>query len=84
MFHHQLRDVENLVNLRNLCVLSVDGNPIMDLPHARLFIIYHLPNLEVLNGDAVGLDERQAAADRFARGKRSLLSFACVLSCIRF
>jgi hypothetical protein len=60
--------VERLVPLRNLSVLTLQGNPLAELAHARLFSVYQLPSLEVLDAEAITEDERAAASRRFARG----------------
>eukprot|EP00736_Rhodelphis_marinus_P003452 Rmarinus@m.26638 len=60
-----LRDFVTLRVLENLTILSVEGNPAADVPHARLFLIYHLRSLEVLNGSAVSEEERVRSTQRF-------------------
>lgn len=64
----QLTDIETLAPLRNLVTLTLHGNPLWELPHARLFTVYHITALEVLDGESVEENERQLAAERFARG----------------
>lgn len=54
-----------LAALRSLSVLEVEGNPFCSLPHARAYIVHVLPTLQVLDGDAVTIDEREQARRRF-------------------
>lgn len=51
--------------LRSLVVLEVEGNPFCSLPHARAYIVHVVPTLQVLDGDAVTLEERAQARRRF-------------------
>jgi hypothetical protein len=68
LFNLQLRDIESLGQLRNLANLSVDGNPMSELPHARHFIIFCIKSLDILDSHEVSSDDRRIAAERFSTG----------------
>lgn len=44
------------------------GNPVSDLPHYRLFLIFHLRSLECLDGQPISEQEREKAHQRFYTG----------------
>eukprot|EP00474_Spongospora_subterranea_P009945 CRZ10403.1 hypothetical protein [Spongospora subterranea] len=62
-----LDDVHALASTGNLTRLCIDGNPMMKLPHARQFVIFAIPSLDVLDGDSVLIADRKTATERFER-----------------
>ncbi|XP_018420154.1 PREDICTED: centriolin [Nanorana parkeri] len=60
-----LQDVSRLKTLKDLTSLFLADNPIANLPHYRLFIIFHLRSLNVLDGQPITNQERQEAHERF-------------------
>ena len=55
--------------LANLTYLTMADNPITELPHYRLYAIFHVRSLDVLDGKRVTPDERQQADQRFGQGQ---------------
>ncbi|XP_022094925.1 centriolin-like [Acanthaster planci] len=62
---YSLSDVFRLRPLKDLVHLSLADNPLCDLPHHRLFAVFHLRTLQVLDKQAVTETERQEADKRF-------------------
>ncbi|KAM8934304.1 centriolin [Pelodytes ibericus] len=60
-----LQDVSRLKPLKDLTLLILADNPITDLPHYRLYTIFHLRSLDTLDGQAITNQERHEAHDRF-------------------
>ncbi|CAH2316659.1 centriolin isoform X1 [Pelobates cultripes] len=60
-----LQDVSRLKTLKDLTSLFLVENPIANLPHYRLFTIFHLRSLDTLDGHPVTNLERQEAHNRF-------------------
>ncbi|XP_066510889.1 centriolin-like isoform X2 [Hoplias malabaricus] len=60
-----LHELSKLKPLRNLTELMVADNPVYDLPHYRLFLIFHLRSLEELDGVQISEHEREKANQRF-------------------
>ncbi|XP_053328761.1 centriolin isoform X2 [Spea bombifrons] len=60
-----LQDVSRLKPLKDLASLFLADNPISNLPHYRLYTIFHLRALDSLDGQPVTNQERQEAHDRF-------------------
>eukprot|EP00667_Euglena_gracilis_P019542 EG_transcript_20962 len=56
-----LNEVRYLKKLRSLKILWLCDNPCADTPSYRLFVIWHLPQLEKLDNVDVSPQERQAA-----------------------
>ena len=56
--------------LKDLVHLSIADNQLCDLPHHRLFAVFHLRCLQVLDKQTVTPDERQQADERFEQGKQ--------------
>eukprot|EP00658_Telonema_sp_P-2_P001649 TRINITY_DN10621_c0_g1_i1.p1 TRINITY_DN10621_c0_g1~~TRINITY_DN10621_c0_g1_i1.p1 ORF type:complete len:295 (+),score=77.64 TRINITY_DN10621_c0_g1_i1:159-1043(+) len=56
--------VEVLLQLRKLKRLSVQGNPIANEEHARLYTIYMMPWLQVLDGHAITDLEKMEAKEK--------------------
>lgn len=73
----QLQDVSRLKTLKDLTLLVLLDNPIADLPHYRLYIIFHLRCLNVLDGQPITNQERQAAHERFNMG--NILDFLMII-----
>ncbi|XP_029115548.1 centriolin-like [Scleropages formosus] len=51
--------------LKNLTELVLAENPVSNLPHYRLFLVFHLRALEKLDGLPVSVQERNIAHQRF-------------------
>ncbi|XP_034152473.1 centriolin isoform X4 [Esox lucius] len=60
-----LQDVSRLKPLKNLIELSVAENPVSNLPHYRLFLVFHLRSLETLDEQPISQEERDQAHQRF-------------------
>ena len=67
----QLSEMTKLKPLPDLVQLDVAGNPLADLSHSRLYIIFHLRTVEILDGRSVSEVERKQSHDRFALGEWS-------------
>ncbi|VEN64727.1 unnamed protein product [Callosobruchus maculatus] len=66
-----LGDIEPLVKLENLTTLSLMFNPITAKQHYRLYIVYKLPQIKLLDFRKIRMKEREEAATLFKskRGK---------------
>ncbi|KAG1957201.1 centriolin [Pimephales promelas] len=60
-----LHEMSKLKPLKNLTNLTLAENPISSLPHYRLFLIFHLRSLEILDGQPVSPQDREQAHQRF-------------------
>ncbi|KFO88425.1 Centriolin, partial [Buceros rhinoceros silvestris] len=60
-----LHDIAKLKPLQDLTSLFLADNPVVSLPHYRLYTIFHLRALEHLDGQPVTNCDRQEALDRF-------------------
>ncbi|XP_077870309.1 centriolin-like [Saccoglossus kowalevskii] len=60
-----LQEISRLRPLKDMVQLNVSDNPLCELPHSRLFIVFQLRTLEILDGQSVDIKERQAAQERF-------------------
>ncbi|PKU37454.1 centriolin isoform x1 [Limosa lapponica baueri] len=60
-----LHDIAKLKPLQDLTSLFLAGNPVVSLPHYRLYTIFHLRALENLDGRPVTNHDRQEALERF-------------------
>ncbi|NXN25304.1 CNTRL protein, partial [Nycticryphes semicollaris] len=60
-----LHDIAKLKPLQDLTSLFLAGNPVVSLPHYRLYTIFHLRALENLDGQPVTNHDRQEALERF-------------------
>lgn len=65
----QLHEVAKLKSLKDLTSLFLADNPIVNLPHYRLYTIFHLRSLEDLEGQPVTNHDREEALERFNLGK---------------
>ncbi|KAJ1146147.1 hypothetical protein NDU88_012429 [Pleurodeles waltl] len=59
------QEVAKLKPLRDLTSLHLADNPVANLPHYRLYTIFHLRSLDNLEGQPVTNQERQEAHERF-------------------
>ncbi|XP_036836218.1 centriolin isoform X2 [Oncorhynchus mykiss] len=60
-----LHELSRLKPLKNLTELTLAENPIANLPHYRLFLVFHLRSLETLDGQPISQEEREQAPQRF-------------------
>jgi U2 small nuclear ribonucleoprotein A' len=65
----ELTQIDNLCKFKNLRCLSLLRNPIASLKNYRLYAIYKLPQLKLLDFKKVKLNERQEAQALF-KGKK--------------
>ncbi|KAI8887446.1 L domain-like protein, partial [Backusella circina FSU 941] len=63
----ELGDLEPLILCKKLTHLSVMDNPVAKKPHYRLYIIYKVPQIRVLDFNKVKQSERKEAAALFAK-----------------
>ncbi|PIK57183.1 putative centriolin-like [Apostichopus japonicus] len=62
-----LHDIYKLRGLKDLIAFSIAGNPLCDLAHYKLFIVFHLRYLTHLDGEPISAALRQEAQARFAQ-----------------
>ncbi|XP_076821560.1 centriolin-like [Clavelina lepadiformis] len=62
-----LTDAVRLRGCHDLHMLTIAGNPLCELPHHRLYIIFHLRVLNQLDGTAISSTERNEATARFSQ-----------------
>ncbi|KAJ8379726.1 hypothetical protein SKAU_G00005040 [Synaphobranchus kaupii] len=60
-----LHELSKLKPLKNLTELLLAENPVSNLPHYRLFLLFHLRTLERLDGQVITQQERELAYQRF-------------------
>ncbi|XP_058231272.1 centriolin isoform X2 [Hemibagrus wyckioides] len=60
-----LHELAKLKHLKSLTELMLAENPVSDLPHYRLFLVFHLRSLEFLDGQPISEQERVKAYQRF-------------------
>ncbi|ELK16877.1 Proprotein convertase subtilisin/kexin type 6, partial [Pteropus alecto] len=65
----ELGDLDPLAALKSLTYLSILRNPVTNKKHYRLYVIYKVPQIRVLDFQKVKLKERQEAEKMF-KGKR--------------
>uniref|UniRef100_A0A5G2R5J9 Small nuclear ribonucleoprotein polypeptide A' n=1 Tax=Sus scrofa TaxID=9823 RepID=A0A5G2R5J9_PIG len=65
----ELGDLDPLASLKSLTYLSILRNPVTNKKHYRLYVIYKVPQVRVLDFQKVKLKERQEAEKMF-KGKR--------------
>ncbi|KAM9256911.1 centriolin isoform 2-T2 [Cariama cristata] len=68
-----LHDIAKLKPLQDLTSLFLADNPVVSLPHYRLYTIFHLRALENLDGQPVTNHDRQEALERFNLEEREKL-----------
>lgn len=73
-----LREVEHLVFLTNLTSLSIHGNPMANLTHAKSYVVYKLPTLQIYDGEAICDEDHVQANERFHSSTLQGLSVALV------
>jgi len=73
--------MSKLKPLKNLTNLTLAENPISSLPHYRLFLIFHLRSLEILDGQPVSPQDREQAHQRFHIGTPSHLLHLSYMCC---
>ncbi|KAK3930129.1 U2 small nuclear ribonucleoprotein A' [Frankliniella fusca] len=61
----ELGDLDPLLNLKNLSTLSLLYNPVTSRPHYRLYLIYKLPQLKLLDFQKIKQKEREEAKALF-------------------
>lgn len=54
-----------LNRLHNLHTLSIEGNPCHELAHYKLWVIYKIPNVKILDGVEVLEEDRKMSKDRY-------------------
>lgn len=65
----ELSDIDPLLTLDNLTTLSLLHNPITAKAHYRLYVIYKLPQLKLLDFRKIKLKERNEAKSLFKSKK---------------
>uniref|UniRef100_A0A915AIZ6 Probable U2 small nuclear ribonucleoprotein A' n=1 Tax=Parascaris univalens TaxID=6257 RepID=A0A915AIZ6_PARUN len=65
----ELGDIDPLATCKKLEYLTLIGNPVTHKPQYRLYVIYKVPSVRVLDFKRVRLSERQQAASVF-KGKK--------------
>ncbi|XP_050310563.1 U2 small nuclear ribonucleoprotein A' [Anthonomus grandis grandis] len=65
----ELGDLEALYSLENLTTLSLLLNPVTSKPHYRLYVIYKLPQLKLLDFRKIKQKERSEAKELFKSKK---------------
>ena len=63
-----LADIDRLSSLRHLDTLILTGNPVTLKKYYRLYTIFKIPSLQVLDYQRVRLEERRAAKKLFESG----------------
>lgn len=61
----------------DLTELTVAENPLVQLPHCRSYLVFHIRTLEVLDSRPVTERDRNTARDRFEQGKRHTDKLVC-------
>ena len=72
-----LTDIEHLRAVKNLAVLSLEGNPFSEHAHTRAYAIFHLRKVDLLDDVAVSATEREEACARF--GEETLAQLRAAL-----
>ncbi|KAF2901298.1 hypothetical protein ILUMI_04876 [Ignelater luminosus] len=65
----ELADLDPLVTLEKLSVLSLLHNPVTAKPHYRLYLVYKLPQLRLLDFRKIKMKEREEAKTLFKSKK---------------
>ncbi|XP_021380343.1 centriolin-like isoform X3 [Mizuhopecten yessoensis] len=60
-----MSELAKLKPLPDLLELTVADNPLCQIPHCRLYLVFHLRTLQVLDSQPVTEEERRHARDRF-------------------
>jgi len=72
-----MSELAKLKPLPDLTELTVAENPLCQIPHCRLYLIFHIRTLQVLDSQPVTEQERRNARDRFEQGE-ILFSYFCL------
>eukprot|EP00854_Cymbomonas_tetramitiformis_P014094 gene14094-16667_t len=67
----EMREVQQLKDLPKLIILDLLGNPLCQCQDYRLYVVYHLRKLKVLDGMGIEATEQAAAKSKYA-GKLTL------------
>ena len=59
------KEIQHLKHLHKLIILDISGNPICKDPNSRIYTLYNLKKLKVLDGVSVEVAEHQVAKDLF-------------------
>lgn len=59
------KEIQNLKHLHKLIILDISGNPLSKDPNYRIFTLYNLKKLKVLDGVSVEVAEHQIAKELF-------------------
>lgn len=59
------KEIQNLSYLQKLIILDISGNPLSKDPNSRIFTLYNLKKLKVLDGVSVEITEHQIAKELF-------------------
>jgi hypothetical protein len=62
-----LKEVQHLKELPKLIIVDLSGNPLCKHPQYRLYLVYYLRKLKVLDGIGVDAKEQAAARDMARR-----------------
>ena len=60
-----LNELAKLKPIPDLTQLTIAENPLSQLPHGRMYIVFHIRSLEILDSQNITEQERQYAKDRF-------------------
>jgi hypothetical protein len=69
----KLAELEALRACGNLTRFNIERNPAADIAHARPYLVFHLPSVDLLDGEEVLECEREAARVRFEQGELGAL-----------
>jgi len=61
-----LSEIDKLACLKHLEVLNLEDNPVQKREHYRLYVVHHLPSVNLLDLDRVRRKDRLAAEEMFA------------------
>jgi hypothetical protein len=70
------RDFARLRRSPNLVNFDIEGNPLARDPGAMYYCVFTLPHLEILNRNAISIEYRRQAAERFERFQIEELTLA--------
>jgi U2 small nuclear ribonucleoprotein A' len=61
-------EIDNLATCKSLLRLSLVGNLVTNLPNYRMYVVFKIPSLRVLDFQKVGQKEKIAAKKMFSEG----------------
>ena len=67
--HFQLDEFVKLSSHTNLSLLDIRDNPCCRLNHLESFVVFHLRSLNTINGKVICPEMRNAAIQRFSKGR---------------